>query len=425
MATTHSYAAYAARPAHVPGCWGLTNDVPLACTCDSPPGETAMCLWALAPADVPLRAPGKWMLFPSARVVDAIWQAISARTAAGRLGFAAKVHTRPDARTICPVMVYVDDVDATGVDAARVRAALEVVLAPFAYQDPTGLTLRWKTDAETAAGVRSGYSPGGAGAGGAPTPCRFWVRGACNEGARCRFLHGQVAAAAAAAPRPPAPPAPVAAPVVAPAAVLGGTEGGVAREKAVAAAAAAETRREAADQARWAAREAGVRAAAVADEERRAVEAADALARLSLRLRASAQAARDDERLAAVDAEARRPLHAEAAARAEAARVQAAAAGAEARERRAAVVRAAWVAGPVATAAAAPLGGGGGTGGSGGDVGEDIFGGVVGGRGDGVGVDGVGRGVDANVGAGWPCVACTFINAAVMPVCEMCHGARE
>lgn len=169
--------------------------MPSACRCDG-----AHALWVLGP-DLALGGVGKWMLFPPAAAVDAVWAAVCDATTACRLGFAAKCSLRDPAKPA--IMVYTPDGDDMA-DVDRVRVALAAVVR--AQRLPPAVLGGYKSDAATAAGLYASRvgpaaahadAAGGSARSGPVTTlsserCRHFrpgVMGSCSRGDACRYVH--------------------------------------------------------------------------------------------------------------------------------------------------------------------------------------------------------------------------------------------
>jgi hypothetical protein len=189
--TSHSYRGYVGQPRHSAECTGM----PSSCECVG-----ARELWALAPDDVALPAPGKWMLFPeSQRKADAAWGAVADATARGQLGFAAKASFLDRAKPA--IMVYTAD----HTDRRDVNAVRNAIQAAVDAAGVRGLDMSYKSDAATDEGRYSMRAPGAARgasevwdgpvsmlvAPAAHRPaCKFFgSRMGCKFGDTCKFRH--------------------------------------------------------------------------------------------------------------------------------------------------------------------------------------------------------------------------------------------
>lgn len=137
------YGAYVGRPSHLDTCTGLPS------SCGCAPDITS--LWMLTKdSDLPISDPGKWMVFPpTPRDADRAWMLVRAATAAGHLGFAAKVSFQ--SRVKPAILVFCSG---TSPDRDTVRQRLfELVEGLW-----PSLRLVWKSDIQTY--VEPTYSPG-------------------------------------------------------------------------------------------------------------------------------------------------------------------------------------------------------------------------------------------------------------------------
>ncbi len=148
-------------------------------------GVTENAEWAESPAHGTCELPalGKALLAvrPGRGYGEGVWRDVAAATKAGNLSLFAKFSTvdMPDSAMI---MAFVAD-STNSKEVYRVRTEL----ARIAGVEVS--TVKFKSNADTAAGIFSADDPLGRGDGMPKRPCTFYAQGKCTRGDAGRFSH--------------------------------------------------------------------------------------------------------------------------------------------------------------------------------------------------------------------------------------------